>query len=517
MNSPTTTDVRTPTEAGETLLRTVGLAKSFGATRAVRDMTFDVRPGEVHAIMGENGSGKSTLVKMLSGVHEPDRGDLFIAGSPVGSMREPRFAQQQGVVTVFQEVLTVDNRSVLDNVWLGADGIFTRKLGRATREARAREVLAELLEKPPALDQLGEELTLSERQACCIARALVRDPKVLILDEATSSLDYDTCQRLFGIVSRLRDKGVGILLITHRMDEIKALADRITVLRSGVAVETIDGEWTTSMLVQLMTGNENLGGEATREPPVVAADAPVVLSTDDLRLTPSSPPIEFSLRAGELVGLAGLEGHGQDAFIRALAGIGTAEGDVLAHTEGQTTQIRSLQEAYRSGIVYVPRERRAQAMFGWMSIQDNFAIPTLDRDSRGGWLSPRRSAARLGEYISKLKIKLGSPADAITTLSGGNQQKVIIARWLAAGPGIILLDDPTRGIDINAKRDLYALLRELTGQGLAVVMLSTELDEHLELMTRTLVFHEQQVVAELPHAGLTREGLLARFFGRDIA
>src|SRR5690606_9047708 len=302
--------------------------------------------GEVHAIMGENGSGKSTLVKMLSGVHEPDRGDLFIAGSPVGSMREPRFAQQQGVVTVFQEVLTVDNRSVLDNVWLGADGIFTRKLGRATREARAREVLAELLENPPALDQLGEELTLSERQACCIARALVRDPKVLILDEATSSLDYDTCQRLFGIVSRLRDKGVAILLITHRMDEIKALADRITVLRSGVAVETIDGEWTTSMLVQLMTGNENLSGEAAEEPPVVAEDAPVVLSTDDLRLTPASAPIEFSLRAGELVGLAGLEGHGQDAFIRALAGIGTAEGDVLAHAKGETTKIRSLQEAY---------------------------------------------------------------------------------------------------------------------------------------------------------------------------
>jgi ABC-type sugar transport system ATPase subunit len=501
----------------EILLTVDGLAKRFGATRAVRNVSFDVRAGEVHAIVGENGSGKSTLVKMLSGVHYPDQGSIVVAGEAHTSFREPRAAQSLGISTVFQEVLSVESRSVLDNLWLGADGFFRRRVGRKERVARARAVLADLLDSPPPLDRTLEDLTLSERQICSIARSLLRDPRVLILDEATSALDYESCQKLFGVVRNLRDKGVGIILITHRMDEIEAIGDRVTVLRSGVSVGTIEGGWTTAELVRMMTGDDHLVPDAVAEERNVDPDAEVLLSAVGVKLAPGKKAIDFGVRAGELVGLAGLEGNGQEAFLKALAGLVAVEGTVVRRDGDIETVIDRAQTAYSARVVYVPRERRAQALFEWMSIQDNFAVPTIGKDAVAGWLSSGRTANRFSEFVDRLRITLGRPTDAITTLSGGNQQKVVIARWLAAHPRVLLLNDPTRGIDINAKRDLYRLLRELTANGLAVVMLSTEVDEHLELMDRVLVFREDECVRELHRQDLSRAGLVAGFFGKEIA
>lgn len=503
--------------AEDVLLKVEALAKRFGATRAVREVTFDVRPGEVHAIVGENGSGKSTLVKMLSGVHAPDRGKIVLEGEAYTSLREPRVAQALGIATVFQEVLSAENRSVLDNLWLGADGFFRRRIGRRERVRRAEEILAQLLDSPPPLDRLVEDLTLSERQVCSIARSLLRNPRVLILDEATSALDYESCQRLFGIVRRLGAQGVGVILITHRMDEIDAIADRVTVLRSGESVGTVERGWTAAELVRMMTGGDHLAGEVVAERRPVDPGAPVLLSTSGLRLSPGKAAIDTQIRAGELVGLAGLEGHGQDGFLKVLAGLRSAEGIVIRHDAGVETRLRRQRDAYRSHIAYVPRERRAESLFEWMSIEDNFAIPTIGKDSVGGLLWRRRTAARLGEYVARLRIKLGRPSDPITTLSGGNQQKVVIARWLASAPRVLLLNDPTRGIDINAKRDLYRLLRELTAQGLAVVMLSTEVDEQVELMDRVLVFREDECVRELHRSELSADVLVASFFGKEIA
>lgn len=504
--------------AEHVLLKVEALAKRFGATRAVRDVSFDVRPGEVHAIVGENGSGKSTLVKMLSGVHAPDQGSIVLGGEAYTSLREPRFAQALGISTVFQEVLSAENRSVLDNLWLGADGFFRRRVGRRERVRRAQDMLAELLDSPPPLDRLVEDLTLSERQVCSIARSLLRDPRVLILDEATSALDYESCQRLFQIVRKLGTQGVGVILITHRMDEIEAIADRVTVLRSGESVGTVEsGGWTAAELVRMMTGGDHLVGETVAERRPIDSDAPVLLSTSGLRLSPGRAAIDIQIRAGELVGLAGLEGHGQDGFLKVLAGLRSAEGAVIRHDAGVETRIRRQRDAYRSHIAYVPRERRAESLFEWMSIEDNFAIPTIGKDSLGGLLWRRRTAARLSEYVASLRIKLGRPSDPITTLSGGNQQKVVIARWLASAPRVLLLNDPTRGIDVNAKRDLYRLLRELTAQGLAVVMLSTEVDEQVELMDRVLVFREGECVRELHRSELSADVLVASFFGKEIA
>ncbi|TKA10521.1 sugar ABC transporter ATP-binding protein [Actinacidiphila oryziradicis] len=446
-------------------------------------------------------------------------------------------------MAVYQEVLVVGPRSVLENVWLGADGVFRRRVSGSEKRAKATAVLSELLERVPDLDTPVEHLSLSDRQACGIARALVREPKVLILDEATSALDVATRDRLFAAVARRKATGISVLFVSHRMDEVDAIADRVSVLRSGESVATLEAkEATTAELVRLMTGAEHLTGATADGPAHRAApdaDAPVLLRVRGLRLVPEAEPVDFELRAGEVVGLAGLEGHGQDAFIKALWEGPPGEGSVLRTQDaaaaaaaaaagagagagvgvgtGVETEIRSEQRAAAAGIGYVPRDRRAEALFGTMSIRENFAAATLRQDGRLGLISRRSALARFAPYRARLKIRMGRESDPITSLSGGNQQKVVIARWLARDPRVLLLNDPTRGVDIGAKRDIYALLDDLTRRGVAVVMLSTEVDEHIELMDRVLVFREGSLSATLPRAELTRQSLVAAFFGRTVA
>jgi ABC-type sugar transport system ATPase subunit len=505
------------TAAGEptpdVLVRVTGLAKAFGATQALRNASLEVRAGEVHALVGENGSGKSTLVKILSGVHAPDAGTIELLGAEIEAPPTPRAAQESGIATVFQEVLVAEARSVLDNVWLGVDGLVRRNVPPREKRARARESLEQLLGRPLGLDTVVEELSLSDRQACCIVRALLRDPRLLILDEATSALDVATRARVFAAVTRLSAAGVGVVFITHRMDEIAELGDRITVMRNGETPATLQrGTWTPRELVRLMTGSDQLT-EHVREERARSAGT-VVLSARGLRLAPEREPVDVEIRSGEIVGVAGLEGHGGDEFLDALRGGGALEGAVVGRVDGREVPLRSPLDAARLGIAYVPRERR-QALFGWMSIRENFAMPTLRRDTVHGWLNLRATRRRLAEYVRRLGIVLGDPGDRITTLSGGNQQKVVIGRWLAASPRVLLLNDPTRGIDVGAKRDLYALLAQLSDDGVAVVMLSTELDEHVELMDRVLVFREHELAREIPRAALSRDALVSAFFGQD--
>jgi ABC-type sugar transport system ATPase subunit len=506
----------TPPTAG-TLLRASVLSKAFGPTQALCGASFDLRDGEVHALLGENGSGKSTLVKILSGVHVPDTGSIEFAGGRIEPARTPREAQRRGIVTVFQEVLVAGASTVVDNVWLGAGGLLRARVPHAQKRAQAAEALTALLGRPLDLDTRVEELSLSERQACSIVRALLRRPKVLILDEATSALDFATRDRLFELLRGLRAERRAIVLITHRLDEIAAIADRITVLRSGATVATVDrGACTSAELVRLMTGADQLtAGSAQRTRAAGERQAPA-LTVRGLRLRPGCRPIDVEIRRGELVGLAGLEGHGQDAFLDALRGELRSDGAVLRHDGATTTPIRGRRRAGRSGIAYVPRDR-GQALFSWMSIRENFAMPTLARDSAFGWLRPEATRARLARYVTSLRIALDDQDAGITTLSGGNQQKVVIARWLAADPSVLLLNDPTRGVDIGAKRDLYAVLGDLADHGMAVVMLSTELDEHIELMDRVLVFRESELFGEIPKELLSRHALMSALFGQRDA
>ena len=457
------------------LLAIEGVTKSFGPTTALRDCSLELAAGTVHALMGENGSGKSTLVKILSGVHRADGGLVRIASVPLKA-RSPRAAVAAGVATVFQEVQCVPGQSVFDNLWLGTDGIFRRAGTPAGgRPAKARAVLTSLLGDCPDLSAPAGSLSLSERQAVAIGRALLREPRVLILDEATSALDVATRDRLFTVVRNLTAAGGAVLFISHRMDEVTEIADRVTVLRSGESVATLDREEAQiGRLVELMTGGEHLVQEAA-EASDTASFGDIVLAGDGL-----------NLRAGEIVGLAGLEGQGQDHYLRALRGAGTA---------------------------YVPRDRREESIFPPLTIRENFAAATMGADTRFGLISARSGAARLAEYVGRLSIRLGRDADPITTLSGGNQQKVVIARALAGEPRVLLLNDPTRGVDIGAKRDIYALLRELAASGMAIVMLSTEVDEHLELMDRVLVFRDGRPAAELQRRDLSRASIVGEFFG----
>jgi ABC-type sugar transport system ATPase subunit/ribose/xylose/arabinose/galactoside ABC-type transport system permease subunit len=471
------------------VLRVEAVGKSFGPTVALRDCSFQLRAGEVHALMGENGSGKSTLVKILSGVHRADAGEVLLGAVPLQA-RSPRAAIAAGVATVFQEVQCVPGQSVLGNLWLGHDGLFrsgrlAKSQTQQERRDRATAVLAELLGNCPAelLATQAGALSLPERQAVAVGRALLRDPAVLILDEATSALDVATRDRLFAVLRRLTAAGGAVLFISHRMDEVAEIADRITVLRSGDSVATLDrAEATQARLVALMTGGEHLVQADATAPATTRAGAVVL------------PASGLDLRAGEIVGLAGLEGQGQDEYLKALR------------------QIRG-PGARGTRIAYVARDRREESIFPPLSVRENFTAATLRQDARGGLISARRAAARFAGYAARLKIRLGRDSDAITTLSGGNQQKVVIARALASDPAVLLLNDPTRGVDIGAKRDIYALLRELAAAGMAIVMLSTEVDEHLELMDRVLVFRDGAPAAELGREALSRAAIVGEFFG----
>ena len=508
----------TTVESNAASLTVAGLKKSFGATRALRDGSLDVTRGEVHSIVGENGSGKSTLVKILSGIYKPDSGTVTIGGQATDGFGSPDASLAAGIATVFQEVLVVEPRSVVENVWLGYDGVFGARLSDDEQRRRAQETLGLLLESPPPLDLPVEALDLSGRQACSIARALVREPKLLILDEATSALDISTRDRLFSVLRSMTAENRSVIFISHRMDEIAEIGDRCTVMRSGETVATLERkDASTEELVRLMTGADQLVAESVQREVVEREIGEVVLRGNGITLKPGGQPIDFEIRAGELVGLAGLEGHGQDPFLRILAGRLATAGSVEVIGNDGSTVVDSAASARHAGVGYVPRERRAESLFESKSIVENFAVVTRDQDQRRGILSPSSAKKRLSKFIDQLGIKLGDPADSITTLSGGNQQKVVMARWLALDPNVLLLNDPTRGVDLGAKRDLYKVLADLAAKGVSIVMLSTEVDELIELTDRVLVFRDRELSATLNRSGLTREKLVAAYFGGSNA
>lgn len=495
------------------VVRAVDIDRSFGETRALQKCSLSVRAGEIHAVVGENGSGKSTLVKILSGVIFPDSGSLEINGSAFRRLRTPRIARNLGIATVFQEVLVVDPISVLDNIWLGADGEFRTRIDQRQKRSQAAEVLGMLLEHPPALDAPVELLDLATRQVCVLARALVQNPRLLILDEATSALDVSTRDRLFEVLRRLAREGTATIFISHRMDEIVALAERVTVLRSGASVGTLDREQLEpSRILELMSGE----GEVLARRRSAHELGETFLQTVGLVLRPGGSTLDAEFHRGEIVGLAGLEGHGQEAFIRTLAGIELPYAGRVLRCEGdRSIPILTQRQAARLGIAYVPRDRRTQGVFEPLSILDNFSLPTIWRDrGAAGLISDRRRRTRLEEFVQRLKIRLVSPRNPVTSLSGGNQQKVVIARWLAMKPQVLVLDDPTRGVDVGAKKDLYQLLSELASEGVAIIMLSTEIEEHISLMDRVLVFREGEIFVDIPREMLSRERLIAGFFGQ---
>ena len=500
------------------LLAAQGLSRSFGETQALRSCSLNVRSGEVHAIVGENGSGKSTLVKILCGVIPPDSGTIEFDGRSWRRLANPRIARTLGIVTVFQEVLVVEERSILENVWLGSDGMFLRRQGDSEKMRQAAEVFAELTDQPIDLSAPVKSVDLSARQLCVIARALLQQPRLLILDEATAALDISDRDRLFDSLRRRCGAGTAVIFISHRIDEIEEIADRITVLRSGESAGTLERrDAKPATLVRMMSGRDVADIEAESEAFAETApeESPSALRLTEVRMKPDTNPVNLVVHEGEIIGIGGLEGHGQDGFLRVIVGLERPAGGTVERVTAQGNHaIRSVRQAVRSGIAYVPRDRATEGIFAPLSISANFALPSLGRYTRAGIISWPRLTEAWKKYAGELQIKFGRARNRVTTLSGGNQQKVIIARWLAVHPRVLVLNDPTRGVDIGTTQEVHNLLRELAAEGIAIILLSTEVSELLTIADRTLVFRDQQAFRIIPRAEATPERIISAMFGR---
>lgn len=490
------------------LLMVTDVAKAFGETKALSRCNLTLRAGRIHAVIGENGSGKSTLVKVLNGVVRPDRGSVALAGAPL-RLSTPRQARQAGIATTFQEILVLEHLSLVDNLWLGQDGLFRRNSDAVRRRAEGEGALRELLgDRPPDLSTRVADLDLGMRQAAVIARSLLLKPRLLILDEATAALDIAVRDRLFAALRRRTADGLAVLFITHKMDEIAALSDEVTVLRSGESVATLPiAEVTPERMLALMSGRS----EPLSSPTTTKRDGQPALAVRDIRVSPGSAPFGIEVRTGEVLGLAGLEGHGANLFAQILGGVRAPLGGRL-EAGGQV--LSGANAFVRHGVAYVPRDRKTEGIFAPLSIADNFSMSTLPRYVRFGLLDEKRVAERRKPLFARLGVKFGRLSDAITSLSGGNQQKVILARALARQPKVLVLNDPTRGVDLATKQDIYSLLAEQAQANVAVVIHSTEIEELLALCQRVAIFHHGALFAVLDRAALNRDALIAGLFGR---
>jgi ribose transport system ATP-binding protein len=494
----------------------VGVRKSFDVTKALDGASFSASLGEIHAIFGGNGSGKSTLAKVISGVLPIDSGQVNILGHAPNS---PHDARAIGVATVFQEVLVADESSVLDNLYLGADRLWSRTQTRAAKMKAAETLMTELTGLDLDLEMPVGALPLSLKAWITIGRALLTKPKILILDESSAALDLDSTERLFAKIRELRDLGSCILIVTHRIAEMTRIADRVTVLRDGRDVGVlVKGDISETNLLRLMAGKSERATKAF----VTVKDAreeSVVMKADAMKLWPRSREIDFRLHYGEILGVAGLDGHGQSDFVRVLAGVQRAQGSgpIVVGEHGGFHTLANLTDVARHKVGYVSGDRKREGIFANLSIFENMLAPLYRVKSRGGKFAFIDWTALNGSFEwerEKLSIRMGDRSDKITSLSGGNQQKVLIGRAFSLSPNILILNDPARGVDIGAKTDLYAHLRDFAASGKSVVYMSSEIEELVGFCSRVLVFRNGHVFEELAGEDINGERILAAMFGQ---
>jgi ribose transport system ATP-binding protein len=497
---------------GEIIVR--DLHKSFGETKALDGCSFSASAGEVHAIVGENGSGKSTLAKILSGVLHPDSGEVSVLG---GVPRSPIEARRLGIATIFQEILVADEASVAANLFVGADGLWARSARPGPRRRQTAEIMRRLTGVEIDPDALVGQFPLSVKQWIVIGRAILAEPKVLILDESSAALDLDATIRLHQEIKRLRDEGVCIIIVTHRIAELVRITDRATILRDGQTVATLPkAEITEKTLMALMTPQSRQRAARAAQFAPISSDRPRVLHASALRLTVVAEPFDFALGRGEIVGVTGLDGQGQDGFIKALAGIRLAASGLPVIEDGVNGEapVGSLAEADRLGIAYVSGDRKRDGIFPQLSIYENLALGLYRRNlAFGGWI---RGASIVGAFkaeVARLSIKTGAPSNKITSLSGGNQQKVLIGRAFAALPRVIVLNDPARGVDLGTKRELYEELRKFAAAGGSVVYLSSEIEEFIGFADRVDVFRDDRLSRSLAGVEIDEQPILAAMFG----
>jgi ribose transport system ATP-binding protein len=475
-----------------------------------------VRAGEIHAIVGENGSGKSTLAKILSGVLPADAGAVSVFGETPTS---PAHARKLGIATIFQEILVADEASVADNLFVGSDGFVGASISRLERRDLARDILKRLTLSDIDPNAVVGDLPLNVKQWIVISRALLTRPKILILDESSAALDLDATNRLHDEMRRLRDLGSCVIIVTHRIAELVRITDRATILRDGhVAGELSKNEINEHNLLTLMTPPSRMlrMSKSQQEGVGPRASTRVALTAAGLRVLAAGPTLDFQLSQGEIVGVAGLDGQGQDNFVRLLSGIGFNFGGRVAvrRADGGDEALKSLGDAERLAVSYVSGDRKREGIFPNLSIFENLAI-ALYRATCGplGWLRPTPVAAAYEAEVKRFSIKAGHRGNRITSLSGGNQQKILIGRAFARAASIIVLNDPARGVDLGTKMELYEELRRYASRGGAVIYLSSEIEEFLGFADRVVVFHRGAIFRTLAGDEITEEAMLAAMFG----
>ncbi|MCL4297361.1 MAG: sugar ABC transporter ATP-binding protein [Anaerolineae bacterium] len=486
-----------------TILEMQHISKSFAGVHALRDVSFDLRPGEVHALLGENGAGKSTLIKVITGVHQPDGGEIRLYGQPV-VFHNPLESRQHGIAAIYQEPSLFPDLDIAENIFVGRQP--TRGAGQIAWGRMHQDAAA-------LLDSLGVELepktkarnlSVAQQQMVEIARALSVHAKILIMDEPTSSLTLAEVDDLFRIVRQLREAGTAIVFISHRLEELFQLADRVTVLRDGAYVGTRTiGEVTTDSLIQMMVGRTL----ADMFPKLDVEAGKVVLQVEGLGREGLFRDVSFELRQGEILGMAGLVGAGRTDVARAIFGIDPATSGVIK-IDDQPVKITSPEQAMRLGLAYVPEDRQHHGLILPLPISQNITLPILSEFARMGWLNGQGEQQTARQAATQMEVRAAGLWQKARELSGGNQQKVVLAKWLTTKPRILILDEPTRGIDVGTKAAVHGLMSQLAAQGMAIIMISSELPEVLGMSDRILVMREGRLTGELSRSEATQEKVM---------
>jgi ribose transport system ATP-binding protein len=495
------------------LLRLAGIRKSFAGVTALDQVDFDVRSGEVHAVCGENGAGKSTLMKIMSGVYQPDAGTIAFEGQHQ-VFATPRVAEAHGVVMIHQELNLIPHLSVAENIYLAREPRRGWFIDRKRLRADAQRCLARLgVEIDPQRAVRG--LSVAQQQMVEIAKALSMNAKVVIMDEPTSSLTEAETGQLFKVIHELKRAGVGIVYISHRLDEMAGIVDRVTVLRDGLHIRTMDfADTSVDEIVSLMVGRSM---DEKFPPRQRVPTGEVILSVRDLQVKDVFGPVSFDLRKGEVLGFSGLIGAGRTELARAVFGADPVDGGSVS-LYGRELAIRSPRDAIAHGIAYLSEDRKAQGLAIGMTVAQNITLAHMDAVcGRGGFIRFDKELATARRYIDTLGIRAFGPQQIARFLSGGNQQKVVIAKWLFREARVIFFDEPTRGIDVGAKYAIYQLMDQLAAQGIGVVLISSELPEILGLTDRVAVFHEGRLMRVLDTCDTTQEDIMHFASGRNGA
>jgi len=494
------------------LLEAISISKSYSGVRALKRVSFDLLPGEVHALVGENGAGKSTLIKIVTGAIAPDSGTLRIAGRIV-EHHNPTLAQALGIAVVYQQPALFPDLTVAENIAIGLEtGSLWRRVDWKARARAARDALARAgAEIHP--DVRVSTLSMPEQQIVEIAKAIGARSKILILDEPTSSLTDREVERLFQVIATVRAEGAGIVYISHRLEEVGAIADRVTVLRDGATIATCDAKGLSrAELIRMMVGREIEAIFPKRAVPI----GEVALEVRNLKSRAGIRGVSLEVRAGEILGLSGLVGSGRTQLAETIFGLTPAEsGEILF--KGRAVRITSPAEAIRHKIGYVPEDRRQHGVVMSMPICANISLASLPAVCHRGLIDPASENNLARTYVERLRIKTQSIHAEAGSLSGGNQQKVALARWLAIQPAVLILDEPTQGVDVGSKSEIHGLIVDLAAQGLAIIMISSELPEILGMSDRIAVMHGGKIAGVLSRGDATQENLLALALGHGTA